>query len=280
MSTSQRLALVLPIALLAILLGLGWATQQTAHGLHYAAALGPGWADVGPVRLYRPWAFVQWYLALPRPSRIASSAIGSTRARRWDVLMGTSPTRKDAAADGLAQGTVDALDGQRPGLCRVTHQGGARGAADLADEPGFIRQAGRNLQLLLAERLSNPQVVLGACGPLNALVDPLDLALQRAPLAGHVSGSFQLRAASAGDIGLAGRGGDPRRPHLHCDLGPFHRFPRPGDRVQLGVFGPDHPRRIADPLHQGEPFLPHPCDPLFGLPKPKFRGRQVGAGRL
>ena len=64
MSTSQRLALVLPIALLAILLGLGWATQQTAHGLHYAAALGPGWADVGPVRLYRPGAFVQWYLAL------------------------------------------------------------------------------------------------------------------------------------------------------------------------------------------------------------------------
>ena len=54
MSTSQRLALVLPIALLAILLGLGWATQQAAHGLHYAAALGPGWADIGPVRLYRP----------------------------------------------------------------------------------------------------------------------------------------------------------------------------------------------------------------------------------
>jgi type IV secretion system protein VirD4 len=75
MSTSQRLALVLPIALLAILLGLGWATQQTAHGLHYAAALGPGWADVGPVRLYRPWAFVQWYLALqPRYPRLFDGA--------------------------------------------------------------------------------------------------------------------------------------------------------------------------------------------------------------
>lgn len=32
MTTSQRLLLVLPIAVLAILLGLGWATQQAAHG--------------------------------------------------------------------------------------------------------------------------------------------------------------------------------------------------------------------------------------------------------
>ena len=55
MSTSQRLALVLPIALLAILLGLGWATQQTAHGLHYAAALGLGWAVWGEVPNALAW---------------------------------------------------------------------------------------------------------------------------------------------------------------------------------------------------------------------------------
>ena len=75
MTTSQRLLLVLPIAVLAILLGLGWATQQAAHGLHYAAALGAGWADLGPVRLYRPWAFAEWYLALqPRYPRLFDGA--------------------------------------------------------------------------------------------------------------------------------------------------------------------------------------------------------------
>lgn len=75
MSTSQRLVLVLPIAALAMLLGLAWATQQAAHGLHYAAALGPGWADIGPVRLYRPWAFAEWYLSLqPRYPRLFDGA--------------------------------------------------------------------------------------------------------------------------------------------------------------------------------------------------------------
>ncbi|OYX00553.1 MAG: conjugal transfer protein TraG, partial [Caulobacter vibrioides] len=75
MTTSQRLLFVAPIAALAILLGLGWATQQAAHGLHYAAALGAGWADLGPVRLYRPWAFAEWYLALqPRYPRLFDGA--------------------------------------------------------------------------------------------------------------------------------------------------------------------------------------------------------------
>ena len=75
MSTSQRLVLVLPVAVLAVLLGLGWATQQAAHGLHYAAALGAGWGDVGPVRLYPPWAFAEWYVGLqPRYPRLFDGA--------------------------------------------------------------------------------------------------------------------------------------------------------------------------------------------------------------
>jgi len=64
MTPRQRLLCVAVVSVLADLLGLDWATQQVAQGLHYAGALGAGWADFGPVRLYRPWAFAQWYPSL------------------------------------------------------------------------------------------------------------------------------------------------------------------------------------------------------------------------
>ena len=61
MTAAKRLQMVLPFAVLAIVLGLWASTQAAAAGFHFPREFGRGWADVGSVRIYPPWAFVGWY---------------------------------------------------------------------------------------------------------------------------------------------------------------------------------------------------------------------------
>jgi len=62
MSSAARLQLFLVLALLAVVAGLQVATQTVAAGFHFPREFGRGLTDVGPVRIYPPWAFVSWYM--------------------------------------------------------------------------------------------------------------------------------------------------------------------------------------------------------------------------
>jgi type IV secretion system protein VirD4 len=76
MAFAQRLRLMLPLAVLALLAGLFVATQDVAAAFHYPREFGGGLIDAGRVRVYPPWAFVGWYLeferSYPRPFDEAS----------------------------------------------------------------------------------------------------------------------------------------------------------------------------------------------------------------
>ena len=62
---------------------------------------------------------------------------------------------------------------------------------------------GGETKRLVAEPVSSPhaKVVIGPRGALDALVDPLDLALQRAPLAGDVPATVAIVADATADEG-------------------------------------------------------------------------------
>lgn len=66
MAPSTRLRLFIVLVALAGLLGLAVATQDVAAVFRYPRPFGGGWADVGAVRIYPPWAFVGWYAAYER----------------------------------------------------------------------------------------------------------------------------------------------------------------------------------------------------------------------
>ena len=61
MTFAKRLQAVLPLAVLALVVGSLVATQQAAAGFHYPREFGAGLFDVGRVRAYAPWAFLDWY---------------------------------------------------------------------------------------------------------------------------------------------------------------------------------------------------------------------------
>jgi type IV secretion system protein VirD4 len=61
MTAIKRLRAVLPLALLAVVLGLLTASQMLAASFHYPHEFGRGLADVGRVRVYPPWAILEWY---------------------------------------------------------------------------------------------------------------------------------------------------------------------------------------------------------------------------
>jgi len=66
MTLGRRAAVILPLAALAVLLGLVAATQEVAAAFGYPRAFGAGLFDLGPVRFYPPSAFVSWYLHFGR----------------------------------------------------------------------------------------------------------------------------------------------------------------------------------------------------------------------
>ena len=76
MTLARRAAIVLPVAAVAVLLGLTLASQDVAAAFHYPRAFGPGWFDAGGARVYAPWSFALWYLrfggAYPRAFDLAA----------------------------------------------------------------------------------------------------------------------------------------------------------------------------------------------------------------
>ena len=69
MTSIKRLRAILPFVLLALLAGLAVATQAVAAGFYYPREFGRGLFDLGRVRLYEPWAVLEWYGATPGPIR-------------------------------------------------------------------------------------------------------------------------------------------------------------------------------------------------------------------
>lgn len=54
---ARRALVILPLAMLALMTGLAVATQDVAAALHFPREFGRGVTDIGPVRIYLPWAF-------------------------------------------------------------------------------------------------------------------------------------------------------------------------------------------------------------------------------
>ena len=66
MTFAKRALIIFPLAVLALMAGLAVATQEVAGTFHYPREFGRGVADIGPVRIYPPWAFADWYLRYER----------------------------------------------------------------------------------------------------------------------------------------------------------------------------------------------------------------------
>ena len=58
---NARPKIILPLAVASVLIALSIATQSVAHDFHYPREFGHGLLDLGPTRIYAPWAFVGWY---------------------------------------------------------------------------------------------------------------------------------------------------------------------------------------------------------------------------
>jgi type IV secretion system protein VirD4 len=71
MTSASRAPAILLVAIFAVLAALAISTQQIAHAFHYPREFGGGLFDLGPVRIYRPWSFVGWFMkfdqSYPRP---------------------------------------------------------------------------------------------------------------------------------------------------------------------------------------------------------------------
>ena len=61
MTISKRARLIAPFAVLAVVAGLVAAGQELAAAFHYPHEFGGGLVDLGPVRIYPPWAILGWY---------------------------------------------------------------------------------------------------------------------------------------------------------------------------------------------------------------------------
>ena len=95
MTLSKRSRVILPLAVLALLAGLVAATQDVAAAFHYPREFGAGLVDVGPVRIYPPWAIIGWY------GRYAARyAHAFDEASLWGLLAAMIPV---AIAIGVAR---------------------------------------------------------------------------------------------------------------------------------------------------------------------------------
>jgi quinol-cytochrome oxidoreductase complex cytochrome b subunit len=66
MTFAKRTRTIFPLTVLALMAGLAVATQDVAGAFHYPQEFGRGLADIGPVRIYPPWVFADWYLRYER----------------------------------------------------------------------------------------------------------------------------------------------------------------------------------------------------------------------
>jgi len=65
MTFARRALIIVPLTLLALAAGFAVATQDVAGALHYPREFGRGLADIGPFRIYPPWAFAEWFFRDP-----------------------------------------------------------------------------------------------------------------------------------------------------------------------------------------------------------------------
>lgn len=99
MTLSAKARWLLPLSLVLTLFGLGVATQTAAHLFGYAKAFGPGWAEVGPARIYAPWSILTWYgrWATTYPQAFDQAALAGLLAFVWPILIVAGLTRRFVA---------------------------------------------------------------------------------------------------------------------------------------------------------------------------------------
>jgi Pectinacetylesterase len=86
MSFAGRAPIIFSLVGLTLMAGLAVATQDVAAALHYPREFGRGFADLGSIRLYPPWAIADWYLRYEH-----SFPQAFDNARRWGLLAGFMP---------------------------------------------------------------------------------------------------------------------------------------------------------------------------------------------
>jgi hypothetical protein len=86
MTLARRALVILALVALALMAGLAVATQSVAAACHYPRVFGGGVANVGPVRIYAPWAFADWRLRYAGEGPKAFDA-----AALWGLLAALPP---------------------------------------------------------------------------------------------------------------------------------------------------------------------------------------------
>lgn len=99
MAKGPKALAILILGLAGLTLGMWAAGQAAAHRFGYPAALGPGWGQVGAVRVYAPWAFLAWYgrWASVYPQAFDQSALVGLAAFVSPLLLVIGLTRRFVA---------------------------------------------------------------------------------------------------------------------------------------------------------------------------------------
>ncbi|AZS19214.1 type IV secretory system conjugative DNA transfer family protein [Caulobacter sp. FWC26] len=99
MAKGPKALAILVLAALGLALGMAAATQSTAHQFGYPAAFGDGWARLGSVRIYPPWAFLQWYggYAGAYPQAFDQASLLGLGVFLWPLLIVIGLTRRFVA---------------------------------------------------------------------------------------------------------------------------------------------------------------------------------------
>jgi len=96
MTLSAKARWFAPLVVVLALVGLAAATQTAGHVFAYPKAFGPGWADMGPVRLYAPWSIVSWYgrWAAKYPQAFDQAALVGLGVFVWPAVLVAGLTRR------------------------------------------------------------------------------------------------------------------------------------------------------------------------------------------
>jgi type IV secretion system protein VirD4 len=99
MSLSAKVRGLVPLSVILALAGLSAATQTAGQLFHDPPPFGPGWGQVGSVRLYPPWSFLAWYgrYAAAYPQAFDQAALVGLGVFVWPLLMIAALTRRFVA---------------------------------------------------------------------------------------------------------------------------------------------------------------------------------------
>ena len=128
MALAAKAKWFVPAAAGLVLMGLSAATQFAAFQFAYADALGAGWGEVGPLRVYAPWSIVRWTAAYAGayPEILDVAALVGLGVFLGPLSVGAALTRRFVAKPKVfgAEAWGELADARRAGLLNGERGGG------------------------------------------------------------------------------------------------------------------------------------------------------------